>query len=89
MFWKGENREEIEEILVPAETVLMTLRSEGEEAQAMRETVLAQMGLSADTDLNQALPMLPDEALQAIKEGIIEEMGNMGDTMLSSMASRL
>ncbi len=85
MFWKGENREEIEEILVPAETVLMTLRSEGEEAQAMRETVLAQMGLSADTDLNQALPMLPDEALQAIKEGIIEEMGNMGDTMLSSM----
>ena len=63
----------------------MTLRSEGEEAQAMRETVLAQMGLSADTDLNQALPMLPDEALQAIKEGIIEEMGNMGDTMLSSM----
>ena len=82
---EGENREEIEEILVPAETVLMTLRSEGEEAQAMRETVLAQMGLSADTDLNQALPMLPDEALQAIKEGIIEEMGNMGDTMLSSM----
>lgn len=82
---EGENREEIEEILVPAETVLMTLRSEGEEAQAMRETVLAQMGLSADTDLNQALSMLPDEALQAIKEGIIEEMGNMGDTMLSSM----
>lgn len=82
---EGENREEIKEILVPAETVLMTLRSEGEEAQAMRETVLAQMGLSADTDLNQALSMLPDEALQAIKEGIIEEMGNMGDTMLSSM----
>lgn len=51
----------------------------------MRESVLEQMGLSADTDPNQVLAMLPDEALQAIKEGIIEEMGNMGDTMLSSM----
>lgn len=82
---EGENREEIEEILIPAETVFLTLRSEGEEAQAMRESVLEQMGLSADTDPNQVLAMLPDEALQAIKEGIIEEMGNMGDTMLSSM----
>lgn len=80
------------EKLIPAELLLAMLTSQEEEAVAMQEALLAQMGMGQDlaqgADLAALFARMPREMIREVRNRIFEQMGDMADTMGKSMAIR-
>lgn len=85
---KEAHTEVLSEILVPVETMLLYMTSEGEEAAKFRETILSAMGimLTADMDFFDVLNAMPAEYRMEMKNSMMEEMGSMSELMAESMA---
>lgn len=85
---KEEVNRDLSGILIPAETIMSILTSDGEEYVKIQEEILSQMGLKPDQvdDIFSLFANLPPEALEQMKAQMTEKMGDMAELMGESMA---
>ncbi len=75
---------ELSRILERPTLIISTLRSEGEEADAMRASILGD--LPSDTDVFLVLPNMPQEAIHQIIEKSSEKLEQMPESIVTSGA---
>lgn len=76
----------LKDILVEKETILAMLTSEGEEADAMKQQLITQMNLPADTDILIAFSMMPKEMVLEISKNMTENLADMSELIGESTA---
>ncbi len=84
-----EELDRISEIVIPAETLVAMLTSDGEEFVKIQEGILAAMHLdpSQVTDIFAVFAQMPPEAIEGMKTQMNEKMGDMADMIGTSMAT--
>lgn len=83
-----ETLQEIKDTLVPVETILAMLTSDGKEYVEIRSQMLTQMGIDQKqvTDIFTVFEQMPEEAIVQFQEEIKKQMGDMSDLIGESMA---
>lgn len=79
--------DELGKILVPAETIMISMTSDETQAVENREKMLSSMGMdpSSVEDIFSVIKMLPQEAIDKMKESMNEQMGDMSELMGDSV----
>lgn len=81
-------QEQLRDILIPAETIMSILSSDGEEYVKIQNEMLAKMGMDPAQvdDIFSIFVNLPPQALEEMKNQMKEKMGDMAELMGESMA---